>query len=63
MNQLLGHELERLQSLAKVNDHIRPEEIRLAQNQREELSNAITESSLRLDSLRLIWKGTPAALV
>jgi ATP-dependent helicase HepA len=62
MNRLLGHELERLQTLAKVNDHIRPEEIRLAQAQKEELDVVVAQSRLRLDSLRLIWKGPPAAL-
>ena len=62
MSQLLSHELERLQTLAKVNDHIRPEEIRLAQTEREELSTTISQSSLRLDSLRLMWKGSPAVL-
>ncbi|HYG36268.1 MAG TPA: helicase-related protein, partial [Clostridia bacterium] len=62
MNHLLSHEVNRLLALAKVNDHVRPEEIRLAQAQQEELAAAIEQSRLRLDSLRLIWKGPPAAL-
>jgi ATP-dependent helicase HepA len=62
MNQLLGHEVERLQKLARVNDHIRPQEIRMAQAQQEELSIALHGSRLRLDALRLIWKGLPEAL-
>jgi len=57
MNQLLGHEVERLQTLARVNDHVRPQEIRLAQAQQEELATGLRQSRLRLDSLRLIWKG------
>ena len=57
MNRLLGHEVERLQSLAKLNDHIRPQEIQLARTQQHELASAIQQSRLRLDSLRLIWKG------
>jgi len=62
MNHLLGHEVERLQTLARVNDHVRPQEIRLAQTQREELATTLQQSPLRLDSLRLIWKGPPEAL-
>jgi ATP-dependent helicase HepA len=62
MNRLLGHEVERLQTLAKVNDHVRPQEIRLAQAQQERLATALQQSRLRLDSLRLIWNGPPAAL-
>jgi len=62
MNQLLGHEVERLQTLAQVNDHVRPQEIRLAQSQQQELADAVRQSRLRLDCLRLIWKGPLEAL-
>jgi ATP-dependent helicase HepA len=62
MHHLLGREVERLQTLALVNDHIRPEEIRLAQEQQEELRTTLQQSRIRLDSLRLIWKGPPEAL-
>jgi len=62
MNCLLGHELQRLQMLQQVNDHIRPEEIELAQAQQTELATALQQSRLRLDSLRLIWKGPPEML-
>ena len=62
MNHLLGHEVERLQTLAQVNDHVRPQEIRLAQAQQAELATTLQQSPLRLDSLRLIWKGPPEAL-
>jgi len=62
MNHLLGHEVQRLQMLQKVNDHIRPEEIKLAQSQQSELAIALQQSRLRLDSVRLIWKGPPEAL-
>lgn len=62
MNHLLGHEVQRLQTLAQVNEHVRPQEIRLAQAQQEELATALQQSRLRLDSLRLIWKGPPEAL-
>jgi ATP-dependent helicase HepA len=62
MNHLLGHEVQRLQTLAEVNDHIRPQEIKLAQAQQEALAAALQQARLRLDSLRLIWKGPPEAL-
>jgi len=62
MNQLLSHELQRLQTLARVNDHIRPQEISLAQAQHAELAAVLQESRLRLDCLRLIWKGSADGL-
>jgi ATP-dependent helicase HepA len=62
MDHLLGHEVKRLQTLSQLNDHVRPEEIELAQKQLEELSAVIQQSRLRLDSVRLIWKGPPEAL-
>ena len=62
MNHLLGHEVQRLITLQQVNDHVRPQEIELAQAQQEELATTLQQSRLRLDSLRLIWKGPPEAL-
>jgi ATP-dependent helicase HepA len=62
MNRMLGHELERLQTLAQTNDHIRPEEIKLARAQQQELAAALRQSRIRLDALRLIWKGPAEAL-
>jgi len=62
MNHLLNHEVERLQMLRLVNDHIRPQEIQMAQAQQQELTTALQQSRLRLDALRLIWKGPPEAL-
>jgi ATP-dependent helicase HepA len=62
MNHLLGHEVQRLQTLAQVNDHVRPQEIKLAQAQQEELAATLQQSRLRLDSLRLIWRGPRATL-
>ncbi len=63
MNQLLGREAQRLQMLQRVNDHIRPQEIQLAQAQQKELADALQTSRLRLDALRLIWQGSPEMLV
>jgi ATP-dependent helicase HepA len=62
MRHLLGHEVHRLQKLAQVNDHVRPQEIQLAQAQQEKLAATLQASRLRLDSLRLIWQGPPAML-
>jgi ATP-dependent helicase HepA len=62
MNQLLGHEVQRLQTLQKLNDHVRPKEIILAQAQQQELAATLQQSRLRLDCLRLIWKGPAEAL-
>jgi ATP-dependent helicase HepA len=62
MNHLLGHEARRLQTLQRVNEHIRPREIQLAQAQQEALASALQQARLRLDCLRLIWKGPPEVL-
>ncbi len=62
MNDLLGREVHRLQTLMQVNDHIRPQEIQLTQAQQVELASVLQQSRLRLDSSRLIWKGPPEAL-
>jgi superfamily II DNA/RNA helicase len=45
MNRLLGREVQRLQTLQKVNDHVRPQEIKLAQAQQEELATTLQQSS------------------
>jgi hypothetical protein len=41
---------------------IRPQEIQLAQAQQKELAMSLQASRLRLDSLRLIWKGSAESL-
>lgn len=56
--QLLGNaERHRLIDLKKVNDHVRPEEIALAQEQLERTRAAIAGARLRLDALRLVLEG------
>ncbi|EEF61833.1 SNF2-related protein [Pedosphaera parvula Ellin514] len=62
MNQLLGHEVQRLKTLRQVNDHIRPQEIIMAEEQQKQLATTILQARTRLDSLRLIWKGPPEIL-
>lgn len=62
MNQLIGYEVHRLQTLQQTNDHIRPEEIKLAQSQQTELTTVLKQSRIRLDAVRLVWKGPLEAL-
>ena len=53
----LGADLQRLLDLQKINDHVRPEEIALAQEQLQRTDEAIAQARLRLDSLRLVLEG------
>ena len=53
----LGAEIQRLLDLRKVNDHVRPQEISLAQDQLRLTKEAIAQARLRLDSVRLIVEG------
>jgi len=54
METQLQDEIERLETLRTINDHVRPEEIAAAQNQKAELLTALSSAHLRLDSLRLL---------
>ena len=62
MTAQLQAELDRLTNLRAVNDHVRPEEIELTQTQLTELTTTLAQARLRLDAVRLIWKGDPAAI-
>ena len=62
MNQLLSHEVQRLKALRQINDNVRPQEIVLAEAEQRELAASIQSARLRLDCLRLIWKGPPKLL-
>ena len=62
MESQLQSEIDRLTSLREVNDHVRPEEIELAREQLDQLTDVISKSRVRLDTLRLIWKGSPEAI-
>jgi ATP-dependent helicase HepA len=55
--EVLGADLRRLVDLSAVNDHVRPEEIGLAQEQIDRTRAAISQARLRLDSLRLVLEG------
>ena len=54
MNQTLDHEIGRLASLYKRNKAIRPDEIRTALEQKNELTMLIGEARIRMDSIQLI---------
>ncbi len=54
MDAQLGDEIERLETLRTINDHVRPEEIAAAQEQKTALHAVLSAAHLRLDSLRLI---------
>jgi len=54
---VLSADLKRLVDLRAVNDHVRPAEIELAQEQIDRTRTAISQARLRLDSLRLVLEG------
>jgi ATP-dependent helicase HepA len=54
METQLQDEIERLETLRSINDHVRPEEIAAAATQKTELHAALSSAHLRLDSLRLV---------
>lgn len=56
MKQQLQLEIERLEDLAKINDHIRPEELFQLQEHMQTLESAIRSAQLRLDSVRLVFQ-------
>lgn len=53
----LTADLQRLVTLGKLNDNVRPEEIELAKKQVRHTRTAIEQARLRLDSIRLIVEG------
>jgi ATP-dependent helicase HepA len=56
MEAQLDAEIERLEDLRQLNDHVRPEEIAAVAQQKTALAAALTTAPLRLDALRLIWR-------
>jgi ATP-dependent helicase HepA len=56
----LNGEIQRLVDLRKINDHVRPEEIELARENRAHTLEAIDQARLRLDSIRLTVAGPEA---
>ncbi len=56
MSRQLDREIERLEVLREINDHVRPEEITATRAQKEALRTAITGARLRVDAVRLIFR-------
>jgi ATP-dependent helicase HepA len=54
MRDELQSEITRLEDLRQLNDHVRPEEIAALQAQMTALEEALSTSSIRLDTVRLI---------
>ncbi len=54
MDTQLQREIERLEGLQAINDHIRPEELNSLRQEKESLRSALASARVRLDSLRLI---------
>jgi len=50
----LGDEIARLEDLARLNDHVRPEEIAALRTQQSALEQALSDARLRLDAVRLV---------
>ena len=55
MSSTLGAELERLQALRKINDHVRDDEVEALTAQLDELRIHLEAAELRLDCVRVIW--------
>lgn len=58
MKAQLQAEVDRLEDLRQINDHVRPEEIEAAKTQMTALEEAIASARPRLDSLRLVLQST-----
>jgi ATP-dependent helicase HepA len=56
MDAQLQGEVDRLEELQQLNDHIRPEELTALREHQEQLRAAITSARLRVDALRLIFR-------
>ena len=54
MNEALGEEIERLERLRAMGHPVRDEEVEMATSARAELEKYLSETPLRIDSVRLI---------
>lgn len=61
MTLQLRSEIERLEDLRQINDHVRPEEIEAIRQQQTDLQAAIAAAQPRLDAVRLIFRVPGAA--
>lgn len=55
MHATLDREIDRLQALRRINDHVRDDEITELVTQRDELEHHLTAATARLDCVRVIW--------
>ena len=56
MNAALSREIERLETLREINDHVSPAEIAAARAQQTALGEALASTHLRVDAVRLIFR-------
>lgn len=54
MHQSLDREIDRLKQLQEVNQSIRPDEIQLAEQSQQRLTEVMQEAAIRLDAIQLI---------
>lgn len=59
IEETFGHEITRLEQLAKINPNIPPGEIEAWKGERDALTDAVNQARLRLDALRIIYHGIP----
>jgi ATP-dependent helicase HepA len=52
----LNAEIERLEDLARINNHVSPEEAKSLRESQNELQRVVSGSKLRLDVMRLVLK-------
>jgi len=57
MKTTMENEIQRLEDLRKINPNVRQEEIDLLVREKHILKKYISEAQLRLDAIRLIWRG------
>jgi len=58
MRKKLSAEINRLETLAKINMNVRSGEISLLKEEQKKLGQCLGQARSRLDSIRLIWKGS-----
>jgi ATP-dependent helicase HepA len=58
MSQKLSAEINRLETLAKINVNVRSGEISMLKEEQKKLEQCLAQARSRLDSIRLVWKGS-----
>mgnify|MGYP000271212021 CR=1 FL=1 len=57
LTEKMDAEIQRLEDLKKINDHVRDEEVQQLRQQKQDLREALEKATPRLDALRLILPG------